>query len=62
MDTYRLGAVESRFADLIWQHKPLSIHIIFFITVSNVSNLSLVKSVCGLKTNRDGELGTMEIA
>lgn len=24
MDTYRLGAVESRFADLIWQHEPLS--------------------------------------
>ena len=24
MDIYLLGAVESRFADLIWQHEPLS--------------------------------------
>ena len=24
MDTYRLGTVESRFANLIWQHEPLS--------------------------------------
>ena len=38
------------------------LQIIFSITVLKLSNLFLVKSESGLKTKREGELETVEIA
>lgn len=66
MDDIRLGAVESRFADIIWQNEPLSSGELVKLCLEELSwkkstTYTVLKKLCdrGIFVNRDGNVSSL---
>ena len=66
MDEYRLGAVESRFADIIWSHEPLSSGELVKLCLEELgwkksTTYTVLRKLCdrGIFQNRDGEVTSL---
>ena len=66
MDEYRLGAVESRFADIIWSHEPLSSGELVKLCLQELgwkksTTYTVLRKLCdrGIFQNNDGEVTSL---
>ncbi|MBQ2757465.1 MAG: BlaI/MecI/CopY family transcriptional regulator [Clostridia bacterium] len=63
MDEYKLGAVEARFADLIWEHEPLTSGELVKLCETSLcwkksTTYTVLKKLCdrGIFQNRNGQV------
>lgn len=66
MEEFRLGMVESRFADLIWQHEPLSSGQLVKLCSEELdwkksTTYTVLKKLCekGIFQNQDGQVTSL---
>ena len=66
MDEYRLGAVESRFAEIIWSHEPLSSGDLVKLCLAELgwkksTTYTVLRKLCdrGIFQNNDGEVTSL---
>lgn len=66
MDEYRLGAVESRFAEIIWSHEPLSSGELVKLCLQELgwkksTTYTVLRKLCdrGIFQNNDGEVTSL---
>ena len=66
MEEYRLGAVESRFAEIIWSHEPLSSGDLVKLCLAELgwkksTTYTVLRKLCdrGIFQNNDGEVTSL---